>query len=241
MVVKKYWLVVFPVFLILLGVLTTVYFVNNPGGKMAAHILTYDKILRMLYQHILMVLLASACAVLFSVSLGILITRPRFKFIVPVVDNTVNIAQTVPSLAILALFYTIFGLGFKTALFALWLYSLLPILRNTSAGIQSIPDNIIEAAKGMGMSPAQILIRIELPLALPVIMAGIRVSVVVATGAAALATFIGAGGLGDLIVTGLSLQRNSIILTGGILTALLGILLDNICGTMEQYMLHYRT
>lgn len=236
MLLKKYSKITVPLFLVLLGAITIVYFVNNPGGKMASHILQYKEIMRMLRQHILMVLISSTFAILFSVSMGIIITRPRLKSFVPFVNSTVNIAQTIPSLAILALFYTVLGLGFQTALFALFLYSLLPILRNTAAGIHNISSNIIEAAQGMGMSPLHILTRIELPLALPVIMTGIRVSVVVATGAAALATFIGAGGLGDLIVTGLSLRRNTVILAGGILTALLGILLDNLFGTAEQYI-----
>lgn len=235
---KKYRKIIFPLIIILLGIITTVYFVNNPGGKMAARLLNYQEVLRCLVQHITLVAVATGCAILVSVPLGIMITRPRFKKIVPIIDNTVNIGQTIPSLAILALFYTIFGLGFKTALFALWLYSLLPILRNTSSGIQNIPDEIIEAAKGMGMSPLHILTRVEIPLALPVIMAGIRVSVVVCTGAAALATFISAGGLGDLIVTGLALVRHSILFTGGILTALLGILMDNIFGSIEDYLVN---
>jgi osmoprotectant transport system permease protein len=204
---------------------------------MAARLLNYQEIFRTLGQHISLVFIAISCAISVSVPLGIIITRPAFKKIVPIVDNTVNIAQTVPGLAVLALFYTILGLGFKTAIFALWLYSLLPILRNTSAGIQAIPDDIIEAAKGMGMTPLRILTRIELPLALPIIMAGIRVSAVVVTGSAALSTFIGAGGLGDLIVTGLALRRNSMLFTGGILTALLGIFMDTIFGNLENYLL----
>ncbi len=228
--------ILFPICIALLGLITIVYFVNNPGGKMAARLLNYETINRAFLQHITLVAVAMILSISVAVPLGIIITRPKFKKIVPIIDNAVNIAQTVPGLAVLALFYTVTGLGFKTAIIALWLYSLLPILRNTSAGLQNIPPEIKEAATGMGMTPMNILLKIELPMALPVMMAGIRVSVVIVTGSAALSTFIGAGGLGDIIVTGLALARNSMLFTGGILTALLGIFMDNIFGSMEDYL-----
>ncbi len=240
MQLKKDYNIYYPIILVILGIATAVYFVNNPGGVMAARLLNYSEVIRTLRQHIVLVIVALIGAILFSVPLGVIITRQKFKSLAPVVDNLTNIAQTVPSLAVLALIYTVLGLGFKSGLFALWIYTLLPILRNTSAGIQAIPDEIIEAAKGMGMSQSHIIFKIELPLALPVIMAGIRVSAVVCTGAAALATFIGAGGLGDLVVTGLSLSRNTIVLTGGILTALFGMFMDSIFGILESYLVRRR-
>jgi len=221
---------------VLLSLATIVYFVNNPGGRMAARVLNYETIFQAYWQHILMVVIASAAAIIISVSLGVLITRPFFRRGAPVVDTVINVAQTVPSLAILALFFTYLGRGFNTAVFALLLYALLPILRNTSAGIQNISADIIEAAKGMGMSKLHVLSRIELPLALPVIMAGIRTSVVVTVGAATLASFIGAGGLGDLIITGLSVSRHTVVVAGGLLSALLAILLDQLLGGIEGYL-----
>src|SRR5660397_98085 len=211
----------------ILSIVCVVYFVNRPGGRMAARILNYDTILQAYREHLLMVAVASLAAIVVSVSLGVLITRPFFRRGAPLVDNVVNIAQTVPSLAVLALFFIYLGRGFNTAIFALWLYALLPIMRNTSTGIQSISPDIIEAARGMGMNNRHILLRMELPLALPVIMAGVRTSVVITVGAATLASFIGAGGLGDLIIPGL--------VAGGILIALLAILLDRILGNLEIY------
>jgi osmoprotectant transport system permease protein len=190
----------------------------------------------MFREHITLVLVGSGAAILTSVPLGILITRPAMRRFTPLIDNPVNVAQTVPGLAILALFLTIFGLGFRTAVFALWLYSLLPILRNTSIGIQGIEPGIIEAARGMGMRPWRILIRIELPLALPIIMAGIKTATVVLVGSAALSTFIGAGGLGELIVTGIDLMRPNLIYTGAVLSALLAIFLDSLLGSLERYL-----
>jgi len=202
---------------------------------MAARILNYDTILQAYREHLLMVAVASLAAIVVSVSLGVLITRPFFRRGAPLVDNVVNIAQTVPSLAVLALFFIYLGRGFNTAIFALWLYALLPIMRNTSTGIQSISPDIIEAARGMGMNNRHILLRMELPLALPVIMAGVRTSVVITVGAATLASFIGAGGLGDLIITGLAVSRHTLVVAGGILSALLAILLDRILGNLEIY------
>jgi osmoprotectant transport system permease protein len=236
--VKKYSQIILPLFYCVLMVGTIIYFVNNPGGSMGARILTYKNVITMFREHITLVLLASTAAILTSVPLGIIITRVSLRRLTPFIDNPVNIAQTVPGLAIMALFFIVFGIGIKTALFALWLYSLLPILRNTSIGIQSIDKGVMEAARGMGMHPLRILLKIELPLALPIIMAGIRTSVVVCVGSAALSTFIGAGGLGDLIVTGVSLVRYNIIYAGAILSALLAILLDNLLGSLELYLLH---
>jgi len=223
----------FPVFLIACGIMVTVYFVQNPGGAMAARLLTYDHILTNTRQHIIMVLVSSVLAISASVPLGILISRPQFRKIGILIENVVNIAQTIPSLAILALFMTILGLGFKTAIFALWCYSLLPILRNTYAGIKSVPAGVIEAARGMGMTRWRILTKIEMPLAYPIIMAGIRTAVVINVGTATLATFISAGGLGELIVSGISVRRMTMVLCGALLSAIMAILFDHILGQIE--------
>ncbi|MDH7579036.1 MAG: ABC transporter permease [Bacillota bacterium] len=178
-------------------------------------------------------LISSLITIITAVPLGIVVSRPRFRLTGIVIENVVNIAQTVPSIAVLALFFTFFGLGFNTAVFALWLYSLLPILRNTYAGMKLVPLETIEAAKGMGMSPRRILTRVELPLAAAVILAGIRTAVVINVGTATLATFIGAGGLGHLIVTGITVQRHELLLTGSILSALLAIFCDYLLGGLE--------
>lgn len=226
------WVVV-PLFLLAGSALTIYYFVENPGGAMAARLLTYDNIFNLIQQHVLLVVISSLLAVAVALPLGILISRPRFRIVGTVVENIVNIAQTVPSLAVLALFFTILGLGFNTAVFALWCYSLLPILRNTYAGIRSVSPSIMEAARGMGMTPGRVLARIELPLATPIIMAGVRTAVVINVGTATLGTFIAAGGLGDLIVTGIAVRRDELILTGAILSALMAVLFDHLLGRVE--------
>ncbi len=235
----KSWLarVAVPLGLILAGVAVAVYFVENPGGAMAARVLSYPKVIRLINEHLLMVVVSSSLAIAAAVPLGILISRPALRVLGIIIENIINVAQTVPSLAVLALFMTILGLGFKTAVFALWLYSLLPILRNTYAGIKSVPPDVIEAARGMGMTPLRILTRIELPLAYPIVMAGIRTAVVVNVGTATLASFIGAGGLGMMIISGISVSRPTLVLCGALLSAIMAILFDNVLGQVENYLL----
>ncbi|MBE0466297.1 MAG: ABC transporter permease [Candidatus Desulforudis sp.] len=224
---------VMPLFLLACGAFTIYYFVENPGGAMAARLLIYPNVFKLIQQHVLLVVVSSLLAIATALPLGILISRPRFRTLGLVVENVVNVAQTVPSLAVLALAFTFLGWGFNTAVFALWCYSLLPILRNTYAGIRSVSPSILEAARGMGMTPGHILGRIELPLATPIIMGGIRTAVVINVGTATLATFIAGGGLGDLIVTGIGVRRTELILAGAILSAVLAILLDHLLSQAE--------
>jgi osmoprotectant transport system permease protein len=168
-----------------------------------------------------------------------MLSRPKLYYLGRGVENIVNVGQTIPSLAILALFFTILGLGFRVAVFALFLYSILPILRNTFAGLVNVPKSIIESAIGMGMSPFRVLVKIELPLAFPIIVAGIRTAIVINVGAATLATFIGGGGFGDLIVTGLSLRRDMIVFTGAGLAALTAIILDYYIARVEERLVKW--
>lgn len=229
-----------PLLLVVMGLILIVYVVSNPGGAMSARALTYSNILRYLQEHILLAISALFLAIMVGIPAGIMLTRPRLRKLGKVVEALVNIGQTVPSLAILALFFVYFGLGFKTAVFALWLYCILPILRNTYAGIASIQPEIVESARGMGMQPLRILYKIELPIALPVLMAGVRTSVVICVGTATLATFIGAGGLGDLIAIGISVRRDILVFTGAALSALLAILLDYLAGQVEIVIFNKR-
>lgn len=223
---------------VLAGVLIW-YVMNNPTDSMVERMLAGEVIMRTLREHIVLVVVSMLGAMLVGIPGGILISRPRFYKVGKVLENVVNVGQTVPSLAILAIFYSVLGLGFNTAVFAIWLYSILPILRNTFAGISSINDEVIESARGMGMTPWRILLRIELPLAAPIIVAGIRTAIVINVGTATLATFIGAGGLGDLIVTGLSIRRNMVIVTGAALSALLAILLDFWIGELKSRLVSW--
>lgn len=225
-----------PLLVVVVCAVIAVYFVNHPGGAMGSRILQYPAILKKLRQHVLLVLVSAALAIAVAVPAGILITRPRFRRLSSLIVNTANVGQAVPSIAVLGLFMGLLGIGYPAAVFALWLVSLLPILRNTYAGIDSVDPAVIEAARGMGMRPAQILRRMELPLAMPVIMAGVRTATVINVGTAALATFIGGGGLGDLIAIGISVQRMPITFTGGVLAAGLAIVTDYLLGILEQHL-----
>jgi len=197
---------------------------------------TYEDIGRQTWNHIKMVGIAELLAIGIGVPLGILVTRPGLKrFATPVV-GTANVGQTIPSLAVIAIMAPILGYGFNSAIIALFVYSLLPVLRNSYAGIKDIDPAIVESAKGMGMSRAQIAWRIELPLARPVIMAGIRTSTVICVGTATLAVLVGGEGLGQIILTGLYTQIPLLIVQGAAPTAALAVILDTLLGGFETWM-----
>ncbi|WP_391117438.1 ABC transporter permease [Psychrobacillus sp. L3] len=191
-----------------------------------------DLILEAFVQHIYLSFIALAVGIAISLPLGIFVARYR-KFAEPVIGITA-IFQTIPSLALFGFLVPLIGIGAKTALIALIIYALLPILRNTYTGITSIDGSIIEAGRGMGMTKSQLLWQIEFPLALPFIMAGIRTATVLTVGIATLATFVGAGGLGDVIYRGLQSYNNSLVLAGALPVALLAILFDFVLKLIEK-------
>lgn len=192
-----------------------------------------DKVLQALYEHVVfLVLLPVTLGVIVAVPLGI--AAAKSKRMRGVILGTVNIIQTVPGLALIALMIPLgLGIGYKPAVTALFLYSLLPIVRNTYTGLNGIDPSVREAATAMGLPPWKMLWRVELPLAVPVIMAGIRMSMVVAVGYGALAALVGAGGLGVFITRGLGLLRDYLILVGAVPSALLAIVVDLLLGRVE--------
>jgi osmoprotectant transport system permease protein len=209
------------------------------SGSMEANIIGsreigFKNVLDAVVEHLRLILISTALAIAVAVPAGILITRQGFRDFSGLILGVANIGQSVPSIAILALFMGILGLGAKTAIFALWLYALLPIVRNTATGIEEVDPNIIEAARGMGMTNRQILLQIELPLAFAVMFAGMRTAAVINVGTAALGAFIGAGGLGTFIITGIPLMRDRMILVGAILTAVLAVLVDWVLGKIQD-------
>jgi osmoprotectant transport system permease protein len=171
-------------------------------------------------------------AIAIGIPLGILITR--IKRLEGPVLGIAGILQTIPSLALLGFMIPLFGIGIKTAVAALFLYSLLPIIRNTFTGIKDVDKSTIEAARGMGMTSFQILFKVQLPLALSVIMAGIRTATVINVGTATLAAFIGGGGLGDFIFIGISRNIDALVLIGAFPAALLALLFDWMLGIVER-------
>lgn len=183
-------------------------------------------------EHIYLAGIAMLIAIAIAVPLGIILTR--YKKIAEVVIGITAIIQTIPSLALLGFMLPIFGIGTVPAVIALTLYALLPILRNTYAGITGVSPSLVDAGKGMGMTSFQILYMVELPMTLPILMAGIRTATVLTIGVAALATFIGAGGLGDIIIRGLNINNKNLILAGAIPAAILALAFDFILKKLEQ-------
>jgi osmoprotectant transport system permease protein len=183
-------------------------------------------------EHIMLAGIAMIIAIIIAVPLGVLLTRTP-KLAEPIIGLAALI-QTIPSLALLGFMLPIFGIGKTPAIIALTLYALLPILRNTYTGILGVDSSLVDAGKGMGMTSSQILLKVELPLTLPIIMAGVRTATVLTIGVAALATFIGAGGLGDLIDRGLRVADKNLILAGAIPAAILAIIFDFLLKKLES-------
>jgi osmoprotectant transport system permease protein len=195
-----------------------------------------DFISQALWQHIKLTAVSTVAVVVIAVSLGILLTRPRARRFAPVALAIANIGQAVPSIGLIVILALVWDIGFLPAVVALVAYSVVPVLRNTMVGLQQVDQALIEAGRGMGMTKRAVLMRIELPLAVPVILAGIRTALIINVGTATLATFTGAGGLGDLINNGLRLGRETVVFTGGALTALLALFIDWIASVAEDYL-----
>jgi len=196
--------------------------------------------IRLTWEHLLLVVISLAAAATVGVGLGIIMTRKGFEAFGPAIMTLVNIWQSVPSLGVIALAYGILpvfglsGIGAVPALIALFFHAVAPIVRNTYAGIQSVSNDVIEAADGMGMTPRQILFKIELPNALPVIMGGIRTSTAIIVGTAPLAFLIGGGGLGFWIFTGIALMDMGIMMAGAVPVALIAMAFDFLFARLEK-------
>lgn len=183
-------------------------------------------------EHFYISALALMLGVIVAVPLGIALTR--FKRYSDSIIRFVSILQTIPSLALLALMIPLFGIGKLPAIMALFIYSLLPILRNTFIGISNVDSNVVDSAKGMGMAENQVIMKVKLPLAAPVIMSGIRLAGVYVIAWATLASYIGAGGLGDYIFNGLNVYDQEMIIWGTIPVTLLALLADFFLGKLEK-------
>jgi osmoprotectant transport system permease protein len=196
------------------------------GGLVDDVIFYWPDIVYLTRQHVLLTLISGGLAILIGIPFGIWMSRPHMRRFAESAMQTLNIGTTIPTLAILALSMSWLGIGATPAIFGLWVASLLPIVRNTYTGIQGVAPHLKEAAHGMGMTPLQILWRVELPNALYVIFAGIRTALAINVGTVPLAFLIGAGGLGELIFTGIDLNDTGMMLSGAIPTALLAVLVD---------------
>ena len=189
-------------------------------------------ILTRLLEHIQIVGLAIGVAIAIGVPVGILVNYVK-SLKMPILGS-VNVLQTIPSIALLGMLVPFLGIGAQPAIFMVVVYSLLPIVKNTATGLENIDPETIEAAKGIGMTEFQILMKVKMPLALPVIMAGIRISSVTAVGTATIAAFIGGGGLGHIIYRGLRVININLVLSGAIPACLLAVVIDWLGGFVER-------
>lgn len=197
---------------------------------------SYESMAHLAWKHFELMGLAELLAILIGVPLGILVTRPNFRFLATPVIGGASMGQAVPSLAVIAFMAPIFGYGFRAAVVALFIYGLLPVVRNAYAGIDNIDPAIIESARGMGMNRLQIARKIELPLARPVIIAGIRTSTVILVGTAALAVLVGGTGLGKPLLSGVLIRNIMLLLQGAAATAGMAVVLDFILEQIENWL-----
>ncbi len=194
-----------------------------------------DEIWLLFMEHIHLVMISSIISISIGVPTGILLTRGFMRRYRNWILNLLGICQTVPSLAVIAIAMTYLGIGKKTAIFALVIYGLLPIIRNSVAGLAGIDPVILDAGRGMGMNPRQLLFRVELPNALYIILAGIRTSTVINVGTAAMSFLVGGGGLGDLIFSGIAMVDPGYMLAGAVPTAALAVFFNWLMGKIEGW------
>lgn len=199
---------------------------NADLDTIEARQLAWGLVLSLIWEHVLLTVVSAFFVVVIAVPLGIALTRPPLRRFSTVVVGIANAGQAAPSIGLIVLLAIWLDFSFRTAVVALTVYAVLPVLRNTITGLDGVDPSLVEAGRGIGMSNAGVLLRIELPLAVPVIMTGVRTALVLLVGTATLATFINAGGLGSLIVTGITLFRYPVLVSGAVLVALLALLIE---------------
>lgn len=206
---------------------------NGEPDFTEAVVLNFDYISEMLIRHLWLSVAAASIVAVLAIPIGIFLTRANSKTLSTVFLNIANIGQATPALGVLIILALLVGVGPGPAIAGLVIYSFLPVLRNTIVGLEQVDKNLIEAARGMGMRSMQVLRKVELPLALPIVIAGFRTALVFSVGVATLSTFINSGGLGDAIVIGVKLNRPVVLLVGALLAAALALILDWIVGIAE--------
>lgn len=191
-------------------------------------------LLSLVVEHIRMVLVSSAITIIIGIPLAILVSHSWGANFLPIVNDLTALGQTIPPVAVLALAVPLFGFGLMPVTIALFLYGLLPVVRNTITGIRGVSANVVEAAHGMGMTDWQTLMNVEFPLAAPVILAGVRTSIIINVGTAMVGAVIGAGGLGAPIIAGIVEFNTAYIIEGALPAAIMAILLDQLLANFEN-------
>lgn len=225
-----------PIFTILLLAGWAVWGTVTEFDDIEARLLTWSNIASLTWQHLLIVIVSAIIVVATAVPIGVLLTRRGATAATPVVMGIANAGQAAPVIGVIVLLALAIGFGFWVAVLSLTIYAFLPVLANTIAGMRGVDPSLVEAARGMGMSPQQVLFRVELPIAIPVIMTGVRTALVLLVGAGAFATFIDAGGLGLLIQTGIIMFRYSILVSGAILVAALALAVEWVGRLLELFV-----
>src|SRR5215216_3647736 len=225
-----------PIFLGLACLALYLYVSSQELDSIEQRSLNAETLIRQTARLVELAAVSTVIVVVLAVTVGILLTRPFTRRVAPAIIGIANIGQAVPSVGLLALFALVWDFGFWPCIVALVAYSFLSILRNTMVGLQQVDSSIIEAARGMGMTKLAVLFRIELPLAVPIILAGIRTALIINVGTATLVTFIGAGGLGEMINNAIRLDRTVVLITASGLTAILALFIDWLAGVAEDIL-----
>ncbi|WP_405908339.1 ABC transporter permease [Streptomyces sp. NBC_00828] len=212
---------------------TWLWFEQADLDSISENAIAGDLVWNALRQHIQLTVISTFFVLIIAIPLGILLTRKAFRKAAPVAMTFANMGQATPAIGLLALLVIWLGIGEKAALIGIIIYAVLPVLSNTIAGLKANDPTLLEAARGIGMSPLGVLSRIELPLAVPLILAGVRTALVLNVGTATLATFGGGGGLGVLITTGITTQRMPVLVLGSVLTVALALLVDWLASLAE--------
>lgn len=204
-----------------------------PLDAIEQRILVTDEIAARTMEHVRLVVVSTVLVIVIAVPLGVGLSRRRARWFATPILAVASGGQAIPSIGVLVLLAITVGVGFKMAVVSLVIYALLPVLRNTMVGLRQVDPELIDAGRGMGMSSRQVLMQIELPMAVPIILAGIRVALILNVGVATLATYTNAGGLGSFIESGIVFNRMPILLTGSVLTIALALLVDWLAGLAE--------
>lgn len=226
-------LVVMPAVLAVVLVITYVWINTIHLDAIASNSLAGDTVELRWWQHVRLTAISTFWVLLIAIPLGIALTRSGLRKGAPVVTSIANIGQATPAIGLLALLVIWLGIGPSTAITGMVIYAVLPVLSNTVAGLKAIEPTLVEASRGIGMSAMGTLTKVELPLAVPLILAGVRTALVLNVGTATLATFGGGGGLGDLITSGIQTQRMPVLVLGSVLTVVLALLVDWLASLVE--------
>ncbi|MFJ9196887.1 ABC transporter permease [Streptomyces flaveolus] len=226
-------LTVLPVVLVMVLLATWLWFRQASLDALSENALARGAVSKALWQHIQLTAISTFFVLIIAIPLGILLTRRMFRKATPVAMAFANMGQATPALGLLALLVIWLGIGRRSALIGIIIYAILPVLSNTIAGLKANDPTLLEAARGIGMSPMGVLTRVELPLAVPLILAGVRTALVLNVGTATLAVFGGGGGLGVLITTGITSQRMPVLVLGSVLTVALALLVDWLASLAE--------